>query len=236
MQNNNDADTLQQELKNVVNKIRQMSGYETFTDSYDKKTHECISFQANNISLDQREIQILMSADTQALCQALIDTQPFWSLYNPYVKYSLIASECLVGTACCAGGPLLANAGLIGCKAATGIATCGIIPCCDAVNRAKAKSDHLSNYLNVDTSFILSNKKCPQAQFIDYLAVLSTCRIHTEDDKNTLLKILNNLTPLQCKPEQSQNNNYNNNNMEDINNESKMDLTNVDDKSNIKKN
>ena len=233
MQNNNDADTAQQELKNIVNKIRQMSEY--FTYSYDEKTHECIGYQSNNISLDQREIQILMSADTQALRQALIDTQPFWSLYNPYVKYSLIASECLVGTACCAGGPLLANAGLIGGNVATGIATCGIIPCCNAVNRAKAKSNHLSNYLNVDTSLLLSNSECPQALFIGYIATLSKCRIHTEDDKNTLLEILNNLTKLRQKPEPSQNNNYNNN-IEDINNESKISLTNSNNKSQSKDN
>ena len=64
------------------------------------------------------------------------------------------------------------------------------------------------------------------SRFIRIIKDLSSYRIHTEDDKKTLPETLKTLTNLRHKPEQSQNNNYNNN-IEDINNESKISLTKV---------
>ena len=71
------------------------------------------------------------------------------------------------------------------------------------------------------------------SHFIRIIKDLSSCRIHTEDDKKTLMDILTVLTYLRQKPELSQNNNYNNE-IENINNKNEIDLADGNNKSKSK--
>ena len=249
-------------LADVIKKIRNTDFPYAVNEKWDET--ECNNFINTNFGPQERSA--LLSATTQDLCDALINTQPptiDWSFDNPYIRWPLAASLCVAGATCiaspCIAVPSIITSDTAGMLVTLGVASCmSSFPICIHESDIQEYTDHgidtdrkytvrkeieldrlarehpLGNFDKYRGPTLIDyakNKKTIfPSHFIRIIKDLSSCRIHTEDDKKTLIDILKVLTYLRQKPELSQNNNYNNE-IENINNKNEIDLAEGNNKS-----